>query len=288
MANGSNNLLGLFDIALGIAQDKAFHDSLVRVQAAQREYLITQANEIRLRNRCIIESMAKLDIESRKFESEFRRIEKDLSEEAKQPFLKIIQGLQAQRQALIQQKKRPSLSGSFTATPPSTAENINGIPLLSGDVLAASRRAGLYQHFAIYIGNQRVIHYAAENGDFSGRISIHEASYEEFRGDSTFIYILDFPDDSGRPTLRGQPTIPRTGTEAPFFDLIRGTDYHLYSPEETVSRARSRLGEEKYSLPFNNCEHFAIWCKTGVHESHQVNTWLTRLAELAQRYTGQP
>ncbi|MDU1323667.1 MAG: lecithin retinol acyltransferase family protein [Clostridiales bacterium] len=39
---------------------------------------------------------------------------------------------------------------------------------------------------------------------------------------------------------------------------MRRTDYHLYSPEETVSRARSRLGEEKYALPFNNCEHFAI------------------------------
>ena len=98
------------------------------------------------------------------------------------------------------------------------------------DVLAASRKAGLYQHFAIYIGNQRVIHYAAENGDFSGRITIHEAPYEEFRGDSTFIYILDFPDNSGRPTHRGQS------------------------------------------------------CKTGVHESHQVNEWLTRLAKLAQRY----
>lgn len=131
-----------------------------------------------------------------------------------------------------------------------------------------------------------MIHYAAENGDFSGRISIHEANYEEFQGDSTFIYILDFPDDSGRPIVRGLHSKTNQPTEAPFFDLVRRTNYHLYSPEETVARAKSRLGEQKYTLPFNNCEHFAIWCKTGVHESHQVNVWLTRISELAHRYYG--
>lgn len=50
----------------------------------------------------------------------------------------------------------------------------------------------------------------------------------------------------------------------------------MYSPKETVERARSRLGEENYSLLSNNCEHFAIWCKTGVSRSYQVR----RAAEL--------
>lgn len=36
-------------------------------------------------------------------------------------------------------------------------------------------------------------------------------------------------------------------------------------------RAKSRLGENKYDLLFNNCEHFATWCKTGKHDSEQVN-----------------
>jgi len=45
---------------------------------------------------------------------------------------------------------------------------------------------------------------------------------------------------------------------------------HIYSPEETVTRARSRLGEKEYSLLLNNCEHFAIWCKTGLHKSYQI------------------
>ena len=264
MESGNNELFGLFDIALGAARDKALHDSLARLQAAHREYLIAQADENRNKARGIINSMVKLDIEKKKFEMEFRRIEKGMSQEAKIPFLKIIDELQMQRDDLIQQKKIISSPAPRSVPSKSARDHVYGIQLLPGDVLAASRMAGLYQHFAVYIGNQSVIHYAAENGDFSGRITIHEAPYDEFRGDSTFIYILDFPDNSGRPTLRGQPS-----------------DLH-----KSVARARSRLGEEKYALPFNNCEHFAIWCKTGVHESHQVNEWLTRLSKLAQRYLG--
>jgi hypothetical protein len=35
-----------------------------------------------------------------------------------------------------------------------------------------------------------------------------------------------------------------------------------------------RLGEQNYNLLFNNCEHFAHWCKTGRHRSAQVEDWL--------------
>ncbi len=52
----------------------------------------------------------------------------------------------------------------------------------------------------------------------------------------------------------------------------------LYSPEETVSRARSRLGESNYNLLLNNCEHFAIWCKTGLSKSYQIDEVLKILA----------
>jgi Lecithin retinol acyltransferase len=37
-----------------------------------------------------------------------------------------------------------------------------------------------------------------------------------------------------------------------------------------IQRAKSRLGEIKYNLLFNNCEHFATWCKTSLSESEQV------------------
>jgi hypothetical protein len=48
--------------------------------------------------------------------------------------------------------------------------------------------------------------------------------------------------------------------------------YRIYAqPEIVIQRAERRLGEDKYDLLFNNCEHFATWCKTGEHESDQVN-----------------
>jgi hypothetical protein len=37
-----------------------------------------------------------------------------------------------------------------------------------------------------------------------------------------------------------------------------------------VDRAMSRLGERQYNLLFNNCEHFASWCKIGISQSKQI------------------
>lgn len=43
------------------------------------------------------------------------------------------------------------------------------------------------------------------------------------------------------------------------------------SPAEIVlERARSRLDESDYDLLRNNCEHFAVWCKTGIRQSSQA------------------
>ena len=37
----------------------------------------------------------------------------------------------------------------------------------------------------------------------------------------------------------------------------------IYSREQIVSRAISRLGEEDYNLLYNNCDNFATWCRLG-------------------------
>ena len=59
-----------------------------------------------------------------------------------------------------------------------------------------------------------------------------------------------------------------------FLKLI---EYKLYTPLETLNRARSRIGESNYNLFSNNCEHFALWCKTGISESHQISSLLDTL-----------
>ena len=47
-----------------------------------------------------------------------------------------------------------------------------------------------------------------------------------------------------------------------------------------VQRAESRLGERKYNMLFNNCEHFANWCKTGISDSKQVRNFIPAIEKL--------
>lgn len=49
-------------------------------------------------------------------------------------------------------------------------------------------------------------------------------------------------------------------------------------PTATVlARAVSRLGEDRYDLLFDNCEHFVRWCRTGKADSPQVAAGLGAL-----------
>lgn len=113
--------------------------------------------------------------------------------------------------------------------------------LQAGDVIFTDRV--LYQHYGIYAGNGRVIHYAARNGDFGADVGVRETRLEQFAGDGKY-GVVQFGDNNA------------------------GEKY--FSGKETVRRAKSRIGEKSYNLIFNNCEHFALWCKTGKSKSIQV------------------
>ena len=156
-----------------------------------------------------------------------------------------------------------------------------------GDIIGIKRYGGAYEHYAVYIGNDRVIHYAGEGGDFSDRISIHEAPMEEFLKDDKSFFVLEFPESYGKPSkhysVAASVFAPYKNTP----DMLKTKEYRLYSPEETVKRAKSRLGETKYNLLFGNCEHFAIWCKTGISESHQVNAVLRAIYPLVVEIVGE-
>ncbi|MFT7633012.1 MAG: hypothetical protein ACI87E_004067 [Mariniblastus sp.] len=59
-------------------------------------------------------------------------------------------------------------------------------------------------------------------------------------------------------------------------EFCQGKPIEVYQSDATfeahkiLARAKSRLGETGYDLAENNCEHFACWCRTGEHESRQV------------------
>lgn len=111
-----------------------------------------------------------------------------------------------------------------------------------GAHLTTPRRG--YVHHGIYAGDGRVVHYAG----FS-RI------------------------------LRRGPV-----EEVPLAVLARGRGVRVTPPvapkfdgAARVERARSRLGEDRYRLTSNNCEHFCEWCIHDRPRSEQVERWLDAL-----------
>jgi len=52
---------------------------------------------------------------------------------------------------------------------------------------------------------------------------------------------------------------------------LRRRNYKERLPHsESLKIAQGHLSEKGYSLPFNNCEHFATYCATGKKKSMQV------------------
>jgi hypothetical protein len=148
-----------------------------------------------------------------------------------------------------------------------------------GDVIGVKKIG--YKHFGIFISNDRIIHYAPISGDFGKDIYIHETTLNDFLSGSDSYFVCEFPKIHGKPTeINIKKSLASSYTPNGYdtievilllTKLIKKFKYKVYSPEETVERASERLGETKYNLAINNCEHFAIWCKTGISESHQVN-----------------
>ena len=116
-----------------------------------------------------------------------------------------------------------------------------------GDVICVERWGNLYRHYGVYVGRGKVIHYAGSGGDWDGDVAVREVSMKDFLKESDEYMICKFPKSSNLP------------------------HYHRYTKKETVARAYSRLGEHQYDLLTNNCEHFAVWCRTNVSERRQVN-----------------
>jgi hypothetical protein len=109
-----------------------------------------------------------------------------------------------------------------------------------GDVIYVSR--GIYDHYGIYVNDNRIIHFSPTKGSEinAKEVDIQVTTLEDFMKDREL----------------------KIDTKS----IIK------YSPEETIRRAESFIGKKKgeYNLAFNNCEHFARWCKSGEMKSYQV------------------
>lgn len=108
-----------------------------------------------------------------------------------------------------------------------------------GAHLVTPRRG--YYHHGIYVGAEKVVHYA---GLCRSR---HAGPVEEL-------------------------SVDRFAANQPVWVQSRSSP--KFCSEEVVCRAHSRLGESRYRLLTNNCEHFCNWCLYGESRSDQVRTYL--------------
>ena len=98
-----------------------------------------------------------------------------------------------------------------------------------------------YTHHGIYVGASQVVHYAGLARGLR-------------RGPVEEISLSSFAPGHAVGVIAGVP--------------------QKFDAREVVRRARSRLGEDRYRLLTNNCEHFCEWCLQGERRSYQIEACL--------------
>jgi hypothetical protein len=146
-----------------------------------------------------------------------------------------------------------------------------------GDHVYAPRLRGLYSHHAIDCGDGSVIHYTGPS-QLDSRVA--RTAWDEFAGGSE-VRVRSYAPFLAALARRRDPVTAWSLDLRRALDRLRGVAIETldFSPDAVVARAVSRLGERRFDLVLNNCEHFASWCKTGISESRQVEAvWRAALA----------
>ncbi|XP_062571776.1 phospholipase A and acyltransferase 3-like [Saccostrea cucullata] len=130
-----------------------------------------------------------------------------------------------------------------------------------GDLLEFPR--GWYSHWAVYVGNEEVVHLAGdENDGINGNIKTHHVF-----------------------TICGKTFNKAIVKRENFWEVVLDSKAEINnnkdrkcSPRqahEIVEEALMKIGKIGYNVLWNNCEHFAAYCRYGVNWSEQANTALT-------------
>lgn len=109
--------------------------------------------------------------------------------------------------------------------------------MAKGDHLWVKRRG--YTHHGIDAGDGTVLHYAGYPWQRNVTAKVERTTWDKFAKGAP-VNVCEVSGDVNRDAV--------------------------------VQRAESRLGEQKYNLITNNCEHFARWCVEGEERSTQVAT----------------
>jgi len=104
---------------------------------------------------------------------------------------------------------------------------------------------------------------------FGDHIRVYRTGYYHHGIDLGDGYIIHYTGEVGRKKNAAiKMTTMRTFLKGGQLEIINYDK--CSSAHDVAQRARDRMGESNYSLLFNNCEHFAFYCKTGEMKSEQV------------------
>lgn len=141
-------------------------------------------------------------------------------------------------------------------------------------------RPFIYDHYGIYAGHNKVIHYVKEDGSVCDGF-IAETSLKEFLDGQSEAqcFVKYFPETRKALELILKQKIRNSNLLARTLNEFDKSKYHFYSDSETLQRAKKSIhsDEWKYSVVTNNCEHFSVWCKTNVKYSAQVENFFNFL-----------
>ena len=134
----------------------------------------------------------------------------------------------------------------------------------------------IYKHFGVYVGDDKVVHFAPNrSGKYYTQMSddetiIHEIDINDFIGNSERCFTQNFPQNQKELELILKVKHKSKSFIAKIMADFDRSGYQFFSQEEVVNRARNEIGRKGYNVLWNNCEHFAVWCKTNVVYSNQV------------------
>lgn len=124
---------------------------------------------------------------------------------------------------------------------------------------AVEFRRGLYSHWAIYLGNEKVIHVTGigEGGTFDSCNPSHVFSVSGKRFKKATVRI-----DNYFHVARGSTAAMKNN--------FKDNKFPRRPVKEIIETAMQMIGDIEYNLFLQNCEHFVSFCRNGTPLSDQI------------------
>lgn len=151
--------------------------------------------------------------------------------------------------------------------------------LRAGNVIRVD--LGYFDHYGVYVGGYEVVHFTDKLVQKTSLTSFAKPKKNSFFFDCP-ILVNAISDNFLISSTRFPVFPPLIREEFSLLSFLRGQSdkvdimgfnkkaIQTISLEDSCARAISMIGMSSYDLIENNCEHFAVWCRTGKPISTQT------------------